>query len=199
MPENGRPALCEFEYRRGGTLAYLAARDVHHANLFGRVEERTGIEPFGRLVEQVMMSEPYASAPRLLGRRQRLLARRQGLDRAARGALGEPALVSVERLRGAGGLPVGLSGRALVLLSGGLDSPVAAFRMMKRGQRCDFLHFSGRPFTGPESIYKAYARSSAGSTASRAARGCSSSRSARRSGEWRRRAPAACRCSPSGA
>ncbi len=47
----GRPALCEFEYRRGGTLAYLAAWDVHHANLFGRVEQRTGIEPFGRLVE----------------------------------------------------------------------------------------------------------------------------------------------------
>jgi tRNA uracil 4-sulfurtransferase len=66
-------------------------------------------------------------------------------------------LVSSERLRGAGGLPVGSSGRALVLLSGGLDSPVAAYRMMKRGLRCDFLHFSGRPFTGPESIYKAYA------------------------------------------
>ncbi|MGH2782898.1 MAG: tRNA sulfurtransferase, partial [Thermoleophilaceae bacterium] len=66
-------------------------------------------------------------------------------------------LVSAERLRGAGGLPVGTSGRALVLLSGGLDSPVAAYRMMKRGLRCDFVHFSGRPFTGPESIYKAYA------------------------------------------
>jgi thiamine biosynthesis protein ThiI len=66
-------------------------------------------------------------------------------------------LVSVARLRGAGGLPVGTSGRALVLLSGGLDSPVAAYRMMKRGLRCDFLHFSGRPFTSPESIYKAYA------------------------------------------
>jgi thiamine biosynthesis protein ThiI len=66
-------------------------------------------------------------------------------------------LVSVERLRGAGGLPVGTSGRALVLLSGGLDSPVAAYRMMKRGLRCDFIHFSGRPFTSPESIYKAYA------------------------------------------
>jgi thiamine biosynthesis protein ThiI len=66
-------------------------------------------------------------------------------------------LVSAERLRGAGGLPVGSSGRALVLLSGGLDSPVAAYRMMKRGLRCDFVHFSGRPYTGPESIYKAYA------------------------------------------
>ena len=66
-------------------------------------------------------------------------------------------LVSADRLRAAGGLPVGTSGRALVLLSGGLDSPVAAYRMMKRGLRCDFIHFSGRPFTSPESIYKAYA------------------------------------------
>ena len=61
-PRPGRPALVEFEYRRLGTLAYLAAWDVHHANLFDRVEPKTGIEPFGRLVEQVMTSEPYASA-----------------------------------------------------------------------------------------------------------------------------------------
>jgi tRNA uracil 4-sulfurtransferase len=65
--------------------------------------------------------------------------------------------VSVDRLRGAGGLPVGTSGRAMVLLSGGIDSPVAAYRMMKRGLLCDFVHFSGQPLTGPESAYKAYA------------------------------------------
>jgi hypothetical protein len=64
-PAPGRPTRVEFDYRRGGTLAYLAAWDVHHANLFGRVEEKTGIEPFGRLVEQVMTSEPYASARRV--------------------------------------------------------------------------------------------------------------------------------------
>jgi hypothetical protein len=58
----GRPGRFEFEYHRNGTLAYLAAWDVHHANLFDRVEAKTGIEPFGRLVEQVMSSEPYASA-----------------------------------------------------------------------------------------------------------------------------------------
>jgi hypothetical protein len=58
----GRPGLVEFEYRRHGTLAYLAAWDVHHSRLFDRVETKTGIEPFGRLVAQVMSSEPYASA-----------------------------------------------------------------------------------------------------------------------------------------
>ena len=58
---------------------------------------------------------------------------------------------------GQGGLPVGMSGRGVVLMSGGIDSPVAAYRMMRRGLRCFFVHFSGLPLTGPESIYKAYA------------------------------------------
>jgi thiamine biosynthesis protein ThiI len=65
--------------------------------------------------------------------------------------------VFTEKIPGRGGLPVGVSGRALVLLSGGIDSPVAAYRAMKRGLRCDYVHFSGRPYTGPESIYKSYA------------------------------------------
>ena len=55
----------EHEYDRGGALAYLAAYDVHRARLFGRTEPTTGIEPFGRLVEQVMTVEPYASARRV--------------------------------------------------------------------------------------------------------------------------------------
>ncbi|MGW0735243.1 tRNA uracil 4-sulfurtransferase ThiI [Streptomyces sp. NPDC002851] len=66
-------------------------------------------------------------------------------------------LVSVRRLRGPGGLPVGSTGRALVLLSGGYDSPVAAHRAMRRGLACDFVHFTGAPLTGPASAYKAYA------------------------------------------
>ncbi len=64
--------------------------------------------------------------------------------------------VFTDGIPGQGGLPVGMSGRALVLMSGGIDSPVAAHRMMRRGLKADFLHFSGMPFTGPESIYKAY-------------------------------------------
>jgi thiamine biosynthesis protein ThiI len=64
--------------------------------------------------------------------------------------------VFTEGLPGQGGLPVSMSGRGLVLMSGGIDSPVAAYRMMRRGLRCTFLHFSGMPLTGPESVYKAY-------------------------------------------
>jgi thiamine biosynthesis protein ThiI len=64
--------------------------------------------------------------------------------------------VYMDGLSGQGGLPVGMSGRGMILLSGGIDSPVAAYRMMRRGLYCSFLHFSGMPLTGPESVYKAY-------------------------------------------
>ena len=53
----------------------------------------------------------------------------------------EGAYVFIRRIPGAGGLPVGSSGRVLALFSGGIDSPVAAHLMMKRGCEVDFLHF----------------------------------------------------------
>jgi len=64
--------------------------------------------------------------------------------------------VFTDGMPGQGGLPVSMSGRGVVLMSGGIDSPVAAYRMMRRGLRCTYLHFSGMPLTGPESVYKAY-------------------------------------------
>jgi transposase len=64
-PGKARVVRVEHEYERLGALAYLAAWDVHRARLFGRCESSTGIEPFGRLVAQVMTVEPYASAERV--------------------------------------------------------------------------------------------------------------------------------------
>jgi transposase len=64
-PGKARVMRIEHEYERGGALAYLAAWDVHHARLFGRCESSTGIDPFGRLVAQVMTAEPYCSAKRV--------------------------------------------------------------------------------------------------------------------------------------
>ena len=61
----GRAMRVEHEYARLGTLAYFAAYDVHRARVFGRCEPSTGIVPFARLVEQVMTTEPYASARRV--------------------------------------------------------------------------------------------------------------------------------------
>jgi transposase len=64
-PAPGRAGRVEFEYERHGTVAYMAAYDVHRAHLMGRVEPTTGIAPFAALVDQVMSAEPYASARRV--------------------------------------------------------------------------------------------------------------------------------------
>ena len=55
----------EHEYERKGAVAYLAAWDVQRARVFGRIEATTGIEPFNRLVQQVMSRQPYCSASRV--------------------------------------------------------------------------------------------------------------------------------------
>jgi hypothetical protein len=54
----GRLPRVEFEYERGGTLAFMAAYDIHAARLFGSVAEKTGVVPFMALAEQVMCTEP---------------------------------------------------------------------------------------------------------------------------------------------
>src|SRR5207237_7226258 len=61
------------------------------------------------------------------------------------------ALIYLERLPGPGGLPVGTSGKVVVLLSGGIDSPVAAWKMIKRGCTPVFVHFHSFPYTNKES------------------------------------------------
>ena len=64
-PGPRRATRIESEYVRGGTLACLAAYDVHRAQVTGRCEPTTGIKPFTALVDQVMRTEPYASAKRV--------------------------------------------------------------------------------------------------------------------------------------
>ena len=69
--------------------------------------------------------------------------------------VGELVVVYADRLRGAGGLPVGSSGKVLALVSSGIDSPVAAARMMRRGSRVVFAHFHSQPFTDGSSVRQA--------------------------------------------
>ena len=64
-PNSRHAMLVEFEYERGGALQYLAAWDVHRAKVFGRCKLSSGIDPFGRLLHQVMQQEPYRSARRV--------------------------------------------------------------------------------------------------------------------------------------
>lgn len=59
-----------------------------------------------------------------------------------------------EKIRGFGGLPLGTNGKGLVLLSGGIDSPVAAWMMAKRGMVIEALHFHSYPYTSPRAQQK---------------------------------------------
>lgn len=64
-PAPGRGQLVEHEYERMGAVTYLDAWDVRRGGVIGRSERRGGIAPFDRLVRQVMVKEPYASARRV--------------------------------------------------------------------------------------------------------------------------------------
>ena len=64
------------------------------------------------------------------------------------------AYVHAARERGAGGLPVGTAGNAMLLLSGGIDSPVAAYMMAKRGLRVTACHFASPPYTSERALLK---------------------------------------------
>jgi len=64
------------------------------------------------------------------------------------------AFIFLNRSPGLGGLPVGVSGRVAVLLSGGIDSPVASWLMMKRGVTAAFVHFYSYPYTDIASLEK---------------------------------------------
>lgn len=64
------------------------------------------------------------------------------------------AFFSYQRIAGPGGLPAGTGGRALALLSGGIDSPVACYQVMRRGCTLDFLTFHSEPYTPPALITK---------------------------------------------
>ena len=68
--------------------------------------------------------------------------------------LTKDAFCSAEKIEGPGGMPVGVSGRVACLISGGIDSPVAAYRLIKRGCQASFIHFSGRPLVSRASEEK---------------------------------------------
>jgi len=66
----------------------------------------------------------------------------------------DKAFIYHQIINGVGGMPVGTAGRAIVLLSGGIDSPVSAFLASKRGLSVEFLHFASPPYTSPFALDK---------------------------------------------
>lgn len=67
----------------------------------------------------------------------------------------EAAYLSYENIKGAGGLPVGTSGKGMLMLSGGIDSPVAGYLALKRGVSIEVVHFASPPYTSPGALRKA--------------------------------------------
>ena len=59
-----------------------------------------------------------------------------------------------EKVRGGGGYPTGINGMAMVMMSGGIDSPVAAYMTMKRGLRIECIHFASQPYTSKQALEK---------------------------------------------
>ena len=66
----------------------------------------------------------------------------------------EHLMVSLKTIQGSGGLPVGTSGRVMLMLSGGIDSPVAGYLAMKRGMEIQCVHFASPPYTSPQALEK---------------------------------------------
>lgn len=66
----------------------------------------------------------------------------------------EAIYISTKTYKGAGGLPVGTSGRGMMMLSGGIDSPVASYLALKRGMDIEMVHFYSPPYTSPQSLRK---------------------------------------------
>ena len=59
-----------------------------------------------------------------------------------------------EKVRGGGGYPTGINGTAMVMMSGGIDSPVAAYMTMKRGLKIECIHFASEPYTSKQALEK---------------------------------------------
>ncbi len=66
------------------------------------------------------------------------------------------AFIHCDQIKGAGGMPVGTGGKAMLLVSGGIDSPVAGWMMAKRGIVLDAVHFASPPYTSPQSEQKVH-------------------------------------------
>ena len=68
----------------------------------------------------------------------------------------ENAIIMDEKVRGIGGYPTGVNGKALLMMSGGIDSPVAGYLTMKRGLKIECIHFASEPYTSAQAKEKVY-------------------------------------------
>ncbi len=136
LDEIGRAIIADLDVREPASFRIAARRaDKRHAMTSMDIERR-----IGAMVQAATGWKVDLSRPELVIHVE---------------MLGEQTLYSFGKERGAGGLPTGVSGRVACLLSGGIDSPVAAWRMMRRGCRAYFIHFHSYPVLSRASQEKA--------------------------------------------
>ncbi|MBF0787814.1 MULTISPECIES: tRNA uracil 4-sulfurtransferase ThiI [unclassified Streptococcus] len=124
-------------YQEGMTFKVSSKRSDHHFELDSRE------------LNQVLGNAVFEAIPNVQ-------ARMKAPDIELRVEIrAEAAYISYETIRGAGGLPVGTSGKGMLMLSGGIDSPVAGYLALKRGVDIEAVHFASPPYTSPGALKKA--------------------------------------------
>ncbi len=125
-------------YREGLTFKIASQRSDHHFELDSRD------------LNQVLGAAVFEALP---GIRAQMKAPDITLKVEIRE---EAAYLSYETVKGAAGLPVGTSGKGMLMLSGGIDSPVAGYLSLKRGVALEVVHFASPPYTSPGSLRKSH-------------------------------------------
>ncbi len=124
-------------YRDGMTFKISSKRSDHHFELDSRE------------LNQVLGSAVFEALPQIE-------AQMKNPDITLKVEIREEAAyLSHENIKGAGGLPVGTSGKGMLMLSGGIDSPVAGYLALKRGVNIEAVHFASPPYTSPGALKKA--------------------------------------------
>ncbi|HCN74701.1 tRNA uracil 4-sulfurtransferase ThiI [Pseudolactococcus plantarum] len=124
-------------YREGMTFKISAKRSDHDFELDSTALNR-------ELGHTVIETIPYAKAQ----------MKQPDIDLRVEIRL-DAAYLSYETIKGAGGLPVGTAGKGMLMLSGGIDSPVAGYLALKRGVEIEAVHFASPPYTSPAALQKA--------------------------------------------
>src|SRR2546422_4907497 len=164
-PEGARDRVARIFGVTSVTLAYRAPSTLDAMKaLLGRLLEGRAFASFRITARRALKTYPMTSVDlnRALGAFVlERVSTRVDLEHAEQvihvEVLPAETYISLDRVEGPGGLPVGSSGTVAALLSGGIDSPVAAWRMMKRGCRVLFVHFHSVPYLPATSQAKARA------------------------------------------
>ncbi|NLQ68435.1 tRNA uracil 4-sulfurtransferase ThiI [Streptococcus mutans] len=132
--------------------AIMVMVELHHEGLTFKISSKRSDHQFeldSRELNQVLGSAVFAVLPDIKAQMKHPDVNLKVEIRE------EAAYLSYENIKGAGGLPVGTAGKGMLMLSGGIDSPVAGYLALKRGVNIEAVHFASPPYTSPGALKKA--------------------------------------------